>query len=177
MIIAPIRLISAVSVFVWSRGKKRLTPQTLTELARTIIMLVSTVILCRITNSSAIYHWIRGQGNFKLYLLKALFCVSDVLMRWTCLTSNETLSQEFTKPGRYETKAKVIFFHTFQVTIHSLALVMEMFVVHVALTMSTDSCFVYVLIDCFNELKLSVFKKLEYKQLYSITCDDSVERF
>lgn len=60
---------------------------------------------------------------------------------------------------------------------HSLALIMEMFVVHIALTMSTDSCFVYVLIDCFNELKLSVFKKLDYKTLYSITCDDSVERF
>ena len=84
-------------------------------------------------------------------------------MRWTALTTNETLSQELSLSGRYTTKAKVVFFHTCSVIIHSLALIMEMFVVHVALTMSTDSCFVYVLIDCFNELKLSVFKKLEYK--------------
>ena len=49
--------------------------------------------------------------------------------------------------------------------------------VHVALTMSPDSCFVYVLIDCFKELTLTVFKKADYNFLLATACDDSVERF
>lgn len=54
---------------------------------------------------------------------------------------------------------------------------MEMFVVHVALTMSTDSCFVYVLIDCFKELTLSVFKNANYAFIFGTAMDDAVERF
>lgn len=66
---------------------------------------------------------------------------------------------------------------TVVISIHSFTLLMEMFVIHVALTMSTDSCFVFVLIDCFNELKVSVFKKADCRVLFGIACDDSVERF
>lgn len=54
---------------------------------------------------------------------------------------------------------------------------MEMFVIHAALTMSASSCFVFVLIDCFKELNLFVFKKGDYKLLFDIVCDDAVERF
>lgn len=66
---------------------------------------------------------------------------------------------------------------TFINAIHSFALLMESFVTHAALTMSTDSCFVYVMIDCFKELTLFVFKKADYKFLFVTANDDSVERF
>jgi hypothetical protein len=62
-------------------------------------------------------------------------------------------------------------------TIHAFSLVMEMLIIHVALTSSIDSCFTYVFLDCFNELKLNVFKKCNYTFLNQVTRDDSVERF
>lgn len=63
------------------------------------------------------------------------------------------------------------------VSSHAFCLLMEMFVVHVALTMSTDSCFVFVLIDCFKELTMQVFKKADNQFLFTCALDDSVERF
>lgn len=61
--------------------------------------------------------------------------------------------------------------------VHSCTLVMEMLIVHVALTSSFSSSFSYILLDCFTEIKLSVFKKSNYTQINQIAMDDSTERF
>ena len=58
-----------------------------------------------------------------------------------------------------------------------MTLAFEMFIVHVALTSSFDSCFVFVFLDCFKELTLWVFKKGDYSLLFQLLCDDSTERF
>jgi hypothetical protein len=62
-------------------------------------------------------------------------------------------------------------------TLHTMTLAFEMFIVHVALTSSFDSCFVFVFLDCFKELTLWVFKKGDYSLLFQLLCDDSTERF
>lgn len=60
MLIVPIRMVTSLSILFWSKGKKQLSTQSKTEIARLTIVIISTTLLCKITNSSAIYHWIRG---------------------------------------------------------------------------------------------------------------------
>ena len=81
------------------------------------------------------------------------------------------------KKGCFKTKI----FETIRValttTIHTTSLVLEMIIVHTALTSSFDSCFVFVFLDCFKELNLCVFKKADYTLIFQMLCDDSTERF
>jgi len=51
------------------------------EIMRVLVILVSTLLLTRVSNSSVIYHWIRGQSLFKLYMIKAVFEISDLLLK------------------------------------------------------------------------------------------------
>ena len=51
------------------------------DVIRVLIIAVSTIALIHLTPPSFIYHWIRGQDNFKLYLLKAVFEISDLLLK------------------------------------------------------------------------------------------------
>jgi hypothetical protein len=83
MTVLPLRIAAAVIQVVWSKGKRHLSMQSQLDVARVTIAVLTTGVLWQNTNSSSIYHWIRGQGNFKLYLLKALFCVADILFRKT----------------------------------------------------------------------------------------------
>ncbi len=48
---------------------------------RFLIIIISTCILIKITNSSVLYHWIRGQSTFKLYMIKAVIEISDLLFK------------------------------------------------------------------------------------------------
>lgn len=146
------------------------------DAARLVMLVISFTVLWNNSKSSSIYHWIRGQGSFKLYLLKALASVADTIFRWTSRSNLAYMNAEFSQ-GELKHKVSVVLYQTSFVICQSYALLMEMFVVHVALTMSPDSCFVYVLIDCFKELTLTVFKKADYNFLLATACDDSVERF
>ena len=176
MTVIPVRLVTAFVVYLKSQRQQKFTIRTQLDLSRTCICLLTTAMLWHYTNSSTIYHWIRGQGNFKLYLLKALFSVADFLFRATGIANYTFYCSEFHQP-RSRRKIYVTLWLTIIVSFHSFCLLMEMFVIHVALTMSTDSCFVYVLIDCFKELTLQVFKKADYIFLFNCALDDSVERF
>ena len=62
-------------------------------------------------------------------------------------------------------------------TMHGFVLSMEGFIVHVVITMSAESAMQYVVLNCFGELKISVFKKCGYSELYQYAVNDSVERF
>ena len=62
---------------------------------RFTIVLVCTWLTIRFTNPSTIYHWIRGQGNFKLYLLKAVCEISKILLIKTGQGVLENLNREF----------------------------------------------------------------------------------
>ena len=81
LVISPIRAIVSLGICLSKRGKVRMTARCEYDLVRLLVTVVCTTFLCLITNSSQIYHWIRSQGNFKLYLLKAVFSVSDTLLR------------------------------------------------------------------------------------------------
>jgi len=60
---------------------------------------------------------------------------------------------------------------------HSFTLLMEMLVIHVALTSSFKNLCTYIISDCFKELMVSVMKKCDHKFLLMVALDDSVERW
>ena len=48
---------------------------------RVLTIVISAEILTRITNPSMIYHTLRGQGTFKLYMIKAVNEILDLLLK------------------------------------------------------------------------------------------------
>ena len=48
---------------------------------RCIILIISSLLLKKITNPSMIYHWIRSQSLFKLYMIKAVNEVLDRILK------------------------------------------------------------------------------------------------
>jgi len=133
-------------------------------MARVSAILFSTVMLLRFTNPSVIYHWIRGQGTFKLYLLKAVFEISDLLLKGASLGIIENFSRDFQLNSMFR-KITATISLMFGTLLHSMVLTMEMFIVHVSLTSSADACFSYVFYNCFGEIKISVFKKCDFGAL------------
>ena len=141
-------------------------------------MVLSATWLSYYTSPATIYHWIRGQDNFKLYLLKAVFEISDLLMK--SVGPDLIYNLSYVLQSHRSTYSSIFFaivamiIYTF---IHSFVLSMESFIVHVVLTTSAESAFTYVFLNCFGELKISVFKKCDFAGLYQYACNDSVERF
>jgi hypothetical protein len=62
------------------------------------------------------------------------------------------------------------------VWLHAMLLTFEMFIIHVVLTIQTDSWFTYVFLNCLGEIKISVFKKVDSSATFQVLCDDSVDR-
>jgi hypothetical protein len=95
LLIVPIRTAVSIGKCLASRGNQCLTIRSQIDFARVIIILFCTSIVCQLTSPSPIYHWIRGQGNFKLYLLRAVCCVTDFLLRTLGLQTLETFNNTF----------------------------------------------------------------------------------
>ena len=62
------------------------------------------------------------------------------------------------------------------VWLHSMILTFEMFIIHVVLTIQPDSWLTYLFLNCFGEIKISVFKKADFSATFQFLCDDSVDR-
>jgi Eukaryotic membrane protein family len=138
--------------------------------------------LMQVTNSSVVYHWIRGQSLFKLYMIKAVIEISDMLFKGFGLGIIENFARDFHMLHGSSTLKSVmtrvldVIAMAFYVWIHSFLLTMEMFTLHVALTSSEDSIFSFLFYNNFAELKITVFKKVDTAGLYQYACNDGVER-
>lgn len=104
-----------------------------------------------------------------------MFSLFDFLMRLTGIDNYTFFTREVSvDSARRRTSA--LFFTVFITFCHAFSLLMEMLVVHVALTNSFPNLFQYVISDCFKELTLTVLKKADHKMLFSCALDDAVER-
>ena len=141
------------------------------------MILVASMALMKLTNSSVIYHWIRGQSLFKLYMIKGVIEISDLLFKGFGLGILENFARSFYTPS---TPALTRLVDTFALAvytlIHSVLLTLEMFTLHVALTSSDDSLFSFIFYNNFAELKITVFKKVDVAGLYQYASNDGVER-
>ena len=156
-------------------------------LIRIIVILTSSIILLNITNPSVIYHSLRAQGLFKLYMLKAVCEIFDILLKGYGMGILENFSRslyifsthkqaESTICQKLDLFAAVIGL-TIYTTLHSFVLCFEMFTIHVVLTSSFDSLFSFLFYNALCEIKITVFKKCDIQGLYTYASNDSVERF
>jgi hypothetical protein len=65
----------------------------------------------------------------------------------------------------------------FYVSAHSFILCMEQFTLHVVVTSNIEQVMAFILCNNFGEIKISVFKKVGFEDLYKYVVNDSVERF
>ena len=146
------------------------------DLARVVIIIVSTLILLRFTNSSVLYHWIRGQSLFKLYMIKAVIEISDLLFKGFGQALIDNFARDFYLREPLWRRALDVIAMTVYSTIHAYILTLEMFTLHVAITSAEESVFSFLFYNNFTELKITVFKKVDISGLYQYASNDSVER-
>jgi len=114
---------------------------------------------------------------FKLYMIKGVIEISDLLFKGFGLGVLENFARNFyRRDSKILTRLVDVFALTAYVSIHAILLTFEMFTLHVALTSSDDSIFSFIFYNNFAELKITVFKKVDIAGLYQYACNDGVER-
>ncbi|XP_049848259.1 protein TAPT1 homolog [Schistocerca gregaria] len=187
----PIRLIILSVQFVCKRGcpPKRfsLSDKQLYDLLRAFIILVCTAGLCTL-DYSHLYHFIRSQNAFKLYVIYNLL---EVLERLCCSfgrdfdelyplccklkrTSNPNFFLRQFKRLSFFPNYLVIVCYTF---VHSLLLYIKVISLNVTVNAYNHSLLTLMVSNNFVELKGNVFKNFKIENIFQITCADIVERF
>ena len=161
-----------------------MSPKFIYNVTRIIILIINAFLLKKITNPSTIYHWIRGQSVFKLYMIKGVNEVIDLMLkgfgqgiienftRAMMRDFNENNSEVSNNEDQYNNyvlnkimwnpvfdKLTAIISMIIYGTAHSFILAMEMFTMHVVLTSSNESIYSFLFYNNFSELKTVVFKK------------------
>ena len=148
------------------------------------LFLVSCVILSYI-DASQLYHSIRGQAVIKLYVI---FNLLDVLNRLGSAFGHDILDSLFSKAtvtGVEESSLAIrrlnrsthFLIAIFYIFAHSMILFYQMIALNVAVNSYSNSLLPIMLSSNFVEIKSSVFKKCDDRNLFNITCADILERF
>ncbi|KAJ7188297.1 eukaryotic membrane protein family-domain-containing protein [Mycena filopes] len=157
-----------------SRKPPPLPPSQKADILRTLLLVVSIMILNPLTDASQIYHFIRGQDTIKLYVIFNALEIGDRLCAsigqdiLDCLFSRSTLEP---LSHRHPLTS-----HTSEVA-HSLVMVYQLIALNVAVNSYDHALLTLLVSNQFVEIKGSVFKKFEKDNLFQITCADIVERF
>ncbi|KAI0268633.1 DUF747-domain-containing protein [Gloeopeniophorella convolvens] len=187
--IQPIRFFLAlwrVFVMSFSRSKAPLPPSQKADILRTLLLILSILILIPLTDASKIYHSIRGQDTIKLYVIFNALEIADRLCAsigqdiLDCLFSRSTLSLLSRRlPLSAHTIRPVFFFilATLYTVAHALVMVYQLLCLNVAINSYDNALLSLLMSNQFVEIKGSVFKKFEKDNLFQITCADIVERF
>ena len=124
-------------------------------------MCVSSYMLVQITNPSKIYHTLRGQSIFKLYMIKAVNEILDLLLKGYGRGVIDNFARAQIRSNRYDLATATLGL-TIYTTMHSFILCLEMFTLHVVLTSSPDSILSFLFYNNFTEVKITVFKKCDF---------------
>ncbi|THH30940.1 hypothetical protein EUX98_g3240 [Antrodiella citrinella] len=166
--------------------KTHLPPSQKADILRTLLLVVSIVILSPLTDASQIYHFIRGQDTIKLYVIFNALEIADRLCASIgqdiidCLFSRSTLEViSHRKVPTSHTLRPVLYFvlALIYTVSHTLVMVYQMISLNVAVNSYDHALLTLLVSNQFVEIKGSVFKKFEKDNLFQITCADIVERF
>ncbi|WWC87545.1 uncharacterized protein L201_002435 [Kwoniella dendrophila CBS 6074] len=158
------------------------------SILRMLLLLIPTIILLGATDSSKMYHSVRGQDTIKLYVI---FNALEIADRLCCafgqdvldtLFARETLSPSIRKSGkgRKRQQARPAFFLALSmgyVLAHTLIFFYMLVSLNVAINSYDYTLLSLLISNQFVEIKGSVFKKFEKENLFQIMCADIVERF
>jgi len=141
-----------------------------------IFVLISTAIFISFILSPAyIYHWIRGQNTLKIYVMFGFLDMSDNLLRKMghCNIENICVALK----NKKTTTIILVFIQALIYTeIHTFILFLQMLTLFVAFNSSTNSLLILLLSTNFAEIKVSLFKRIDFTMLFKTFCGDIVER-
>lgn len=159
-----------------------LMPDDKADILKGLLILCTCMILLRF-DASRMYHWIRGQAAFKLYVIYNVLEVCDRLFSalgqdvLECLFSREALER---KPDGHSKVLRPFWLFVLALAytvIHSTALFYQVITLNVAVNSYSNALITLLLSNQFVEIKSTVFKKFEKENLFQLTCADVVERF
>ncbi|SPO24328.1 uncharacterized protein UTRI_03596 [Ustilago trichophora] len=170
---------------IWILGgqKRYLHSSQKCDILKMLLIVLSCIILSRITDASKMYHSVRGQDVVKL---SVIFNVLEIADRLCCsfgqdlldsLFSRSTLSRR--KNGKQPYLRPIGFFclSLCYVLAHTLVLFYQLVTLNVAINSYDNALLTLLLSNQFVEIKSSVFKKFEKENVFQMTCADIVERF
>ncbi|EPQ29733.1 uncharacterized protein PFL1_02953 [Pseudozyma flocculosa PF-1] len=189
--ILPLRF--AVAAYKWAantagwavlgREKRYLHSSHKCDLLKALLLVLSCVILSRLTDASKMYHSVRGQDVVKL---SVIFNVLEIADRLCCSFGQDLLDSLFSritlarrKNGRQPYLRPLGFFvlSLGYVLAHTLVLFYQLVTLNVAINSYDNALLTLLLSNQFVEIKGSVFKKFEKENIFQMTCADIVERF
>ena len=146
------------------------------------IVRVFTLLLCvyilTLFNLSQIYHFIRAQENFKLYVLFKIIVIIQHLASSFGEDSTEALfnalDPDKVSMGRVTVNLLVYICYN---VLHSLLLYGHLITLNAAMNSPNNTLITILVADNFYELKSTVFKKYALENLFQMLCSDIVERF
>ncbi|KAJ9479545.1 Endoplasmic reticulum membrane protein 65 [Pseudozyma hubeiensis] len=153
------------------------------DILKMLLIVLSCVILSRITDASKMYHSVRGQDVVKL---SVIFNVLEIADRLCCSFGQDLLDSLFSrstlarrKNGKQPYLRPIGFFclGLCYVLAHTLVLFYQLVTLNVAINSYDNALLTLLLSNQFVEIKSSVFKKFEKENVFQMTCADIVERF
>ncbi|KAG5341035.1 hypothetical protein C0989_012031 [Termitomyces sp. Mn162] len=187
--VQPIRFTFAFIRFLTNMLRSKpppLPPSQKADILRTLLLVISVLILVPLTDASKIYHTIRGQDTIKLYVIFNALEIGDRLCAsigqdiLDCLFSRSTLEPlSHRMPMTSHTFRPFLYFAlaTAYIVTHALVMVYQLISLNVAINSYDHALLTLLVSNQFVEIKGSVFKKFEKDNLFQITCADIVERF
>ncbi|KAI0655987.1 eukaryotic membrane protein family-domain-containing protein [Cubamyces menziesii] len=187
--ILPIRFALAfwrLLVNTFSFSSPPLPPSQKADILRTMLLVVSVVLLAPLTDASKLYHFIRGQDTIKLYVIFNALEIADRLCASIgqdiidCLFSRSTLEVISHRKRPTSDTLRPFFYFLLAVVYtvaHALVMIYQMISLNVAVNSYDNALLTLLVSNQFVEIKGSVFKKFEKDNLFQITCADIVERF
>ena len=188
--ILPLRF--AVALWCWVRNsfrwivageKVHLHSSHKCDMLKTLLIVFSCWILSQVTDTSKMYHSVRGQDVVKLYVI---FNVLEIADRLCCSFGQDLLDSLFSritlarrKDGSQPYLRPLGFFllSLAYILAHTLVLLYQLVTLNVAINSYDNALLTLLLSNQFVEIKGSVFKKFEKENLFQLTCADIVERF
>ncbi|TRY51818.1 Tapt1 family [Cryptosporidium tyzzeri] len=175
----------------------RFTAVELTDFSRFLVLLLSIYIFSRL-DISFFYHYIRGQGLLKLYVIFNMLEIFEKLFRSfgrdLIDTYLESVIKFFTYIGFVDGSFKQeknhssftkLFIDSFSkyflviiyLIIHCTIHMIRGLALNISLNSSEYTMFLIVITNNFAEIKSTVFKTYHSISLFTVSCSDTIERF
>ena len=182
--ILPIRIVIGIfRLFSWVfLGGVALKPAQKTDLVKGALIATCTFVLLYF-DASRLYHSVRGQAIIKLYVIFNVLEICDKLCSafghdiLDSLFSLSSSSDSWPASRRRISRLTHFIVAQLYVIAHSLVLFYQVMTLNVAVNSYNNALMTLLLSNQFVELKSSVFKRFEKKNLFQLSCSDIVERF
>ncbi|XP_071947913.1 transmembrane anterior posterior transformation protein 1 homolog [Antedon mediterranea] len=162
------------------RGGRWLEPAQMCDLLKGFILIACSWILNSV-DISMLYHIVRGQAMIKLYIIYNMLEVADRLFSSFGQDILDALFWTATEPKKKRREHFGIIPHLglaiVYVFLHAVLVLFQATTLNVAFNSHTKALLTIMMSNNFVELKGSVFKKFEKRNLYQMSCADIRERY